>query len=299
MALTFDPYDGDKDAPLSPLTKTHYSTLSFSYPADLGLDIGSNHYVVFFINESENTNLRSFTSTNGRDIGDTPTINLQPNQFSNTSQKISRVSTAIALYMPPEINTTYGANWESADLGTTANLLQDWNNNSLANAFKDFGSAAMKEIGAIADARSDLAISKTASHTLRAAYNPHAEVLFNGIPFRSFEFSFQMVPRSQDEAKVINNIIKAFAFHSAAEVNETGGRFLLYPSEFDIKFYSNGVENTYINRISTCALVSVSVNYTGSRAWSSMPDGAPMQTNLSLKFMELEIMHKARILQGF
>jgi hypothetical protein len=288
--------------PLAPLSEQKYRTASFSYPLNLGLDAGMKHYVLFNVNESNNTNIKTnnLPGASFVDPGDIPRINDSGrSNFGNNRQSITRVSTAIALYMPPDISTTYETSWAQEDLGIlgdATNALDTGNGSGILQALVSAGIRnAADEIGS----HTDLNIIGVANNFYRAAYNPHAEVLFNGVKFRSFQFSFQMIPRSQIEAQVIDNIVKSFAFYSAAEINQTGGKFFLYPSEFDITFYMGNEENKYINKISTCALTQFSINYTGAGTWAAMVDGAPRQTNISLSFTELEIMHKGRISLGY
>ena len=60
----------------------------------------------------------------------------------------------------------------------------------------------------------------------------------------------------------------------------------------------NGRENDYFNRITTCVLTSVDVNYTPSGV-RSFEDGAPTQIQMGLTFRETEILTKEKINQGY
>jgi hypothetical protein len=73
-----------------------------------------------------------------------------------------------------------------------------------------------------------------------------------------------------------------------------GGAFFLYPSEFEIAYYYNNKENGYFNKIATCALTDLQVDY-GGEQFSSFSNGAPTEINLTLSFRELELITKESI----
>ena len=62
-------------------------------------------------------------------------------------------------------------------------------------------------------------------------------------------------------------------------------------------FFKNG-ENTYFDKISTCVLKNMNVDY-GGDIFSSFDDGIPVEINLTLQFQELELLTKERIAQGY
>ena len=78
-----------------------------------------------------------------------------------------------------------------------------------------------------------------------------------------------------------------------------GGLFYIHPSEFNIQYYYKGKENTYFNKISTCALVDMHVEYGGQEQFASFADGAPVEITMSLQFQELETLTKERIQKGY
>ena len=79
----------------------------------------------------------------------------------------------------------------------------------------------------------------------------------------------------------------------------SSGRFFIPPAEFDIKFFFNGSENENINKISTCVLTTIDVNYSAGGSWTTFQDGMPVEIGMILKFKELELMHKGRIQDGY
>jgi hypothetical protein len=330
-----------QDAPLAGIDTSQYTYSSFIYPLDLGAPgAGKDHYMVFHINETSTTQYQT-TNVNGAAPTGQPTIvanaqqsqangmgsttntpsqngtstsGQQGNSASNPSsvvayQPIKRVATTIVLYIPQH-QVNYHAEWEAENLGVAADVMEAIKGSeSLKDLFKSAGASGLKNAGTMLNELTDLNLSAATSAATRIAINPHMEVIFNGIGFRQFQFSFRFTAQSEAEALNIDNIIRAFKFYAAPEILAgAAGRFWIYPAEFDIQFYSNGTENDFLNKISTCALTDMQVNYTSAGQWSahrpykSTPGlaGSPsVCTDIQLTFKELEIITKERILQGY
>jgi len=118
------------------------------------------------------------------------------------------------------------------------------------------------------------------------AINPNMELLFKGPTIRSFKFSFKLTPRNQNEAEVVRTIIRTLKENMAP--SGAGDMFLRSPNVFNLT-YKSGVEpQPYLNKFKTCALVNMSVNYTGENIYATYQDGSPVSYILDLGFKELE-----------
>ena len=126
--------------------------------------------------------------------------------------------------------------------------------------------------------------------------NNRTEMKFEGIERRDFSFSFRMLPTSPEEAQTIEDIVTTFRFHSMPEFDGglVKGRTMIVPSTFDIEYRPN----IHLHKISTSVLESVEVQYGGERT-QFFTDDQPVETQLTLKFKELEIITKERILEGY
>jgi hypothetical protein len=138
------------------------------------------------------------------------------------------------------------------------------------------------------------------------AQNPQIEILFDTVDLRSFEFTFNFLPRSKEEADIVMKIIRTFRFHAAPEiVTGYAGRYYVPPSEFDIEYRfvdteGNDQRNDAIHRFATCVLEKVDVNYTGSAGqFVTFADGIPVNVEMRLRFKEVEIIHKQLVDAGF
>ncbi len=135
------------------------------------------------------------------------------------------------------------------------------------------------------------------------------ELAFKGLPKRGFQYTFKMIPKSEQEAEEVRNIVTAFKMNMlpegmgrAEKSSGFNGKRLKVPSTFDIKYMFVGRENQYLNKISTCVLESMNVTYGGDRykTFDGNEDGAPpVETTPTLNFKEMELITKQRAEEGF
>jgi len=137
-------------------------------------------------------------------------------------------------------------------------------------------------------------VSGLLSRVSGAIVNPNMELLFQGPTLRPFTFTFRLSPRDQEEAKIVRQIIRAFKQYSAVGT-ASNNLFLTTPNVFKIQYVSRDnqrkeSDHKSLNRIKTCALKSVNVDYTPDGSYMTFNDEARTMTsyNLSLQFQELE-----------
>ena len=126
--------------------------------------------------------------------------------------------------------------------------------------------------------------------------NSNLELLFSGPTLRQFAFVYKMSPRSREEARTVNQILRFFKQGMAAKkllstAGDESGRsyFLGTPNVFRLQYRTTEDEAVKgLNRIKTCALTGTSVNYTPEGAFASYDRGQPVSVLLSLNFQELE-----------
>ena len=177
---------------------------------------------------------------------------------------------------------------------------------NLGDAIDDKGFRRVTSLNAIAQAIGALGVSvdvdQAITRTSGAVRNPNLELLFKGPSLRSFNFNIRLTPRSPDESKRVRMIIRALKQHSAAKKNpqifsgdaegELGGNFLLgTPDVFKLRYIKARTQKDIkgLNKFKTCALTSMSVDYTGEigRFASYEEDSQPVTTIISLSFTEL------------
>lgn len=227
-------------------------------------------------------------------------------------RKVRRTKQAIALYMPDTLNFAYNQSYNDLavfdTLGNVGTALAA--GSSIVDAVKNganqkapinvasFGLEFLRRnvSGTIGD------IANIGLAQLGVASNPGLEVIYGSPSFRTFRFDFLFYPRTAQEGKAVQSIINALKFHQAPEyASQTGGKFLIPPSEFDIEFYYNGKVNPNIPKISTCVLTSIDLDYApnGFSAYevpgqnaSLGGTGMPVAIRMSLNFKETQIVTK-------
>jgi hypothetical protein len=206
-----------------------------------------------------------------------------------TTREQKRLKTAIALHMPNTLNIRYATSWSEEDTGTTEalsqigedaiGLLKSLTSVKLSNMVDDgksiLASEALQKMGTIS-ARTGL------------AGNPKREMVFKGVDFRTFSFDYNFFPRDEKEAEHVYNIIYQLKFHMLPEYkNDTNNFLYVYPSEFDISYFSGNGLNQYIHRHPSCVLTDLIVNYTPNGNFTTFANGMPTQIAITMSFKEL------------
>jgi len=133
------------------------------------------------------------------------------------------------------------------------------------------------------------------------------ELMFEGITRRSFSYSFVFIPKSERESKIVEEIVYQFKVNMMPEYsNTTTRREMDIPNTFEIDYQYKGSRNSFLNRINTCFLQDVNVQYGAERftAYKSTKSkfgvGPPAQkTTVTLQFTELELLNKDLIKDGY
>ena len=237
----------------------------------------------------------------------------------NFFRTINRTKDSISLYMPDTLLFEYAQSYNdlnvSADLGnlglglSAAASIYDQRKSGVSNQIKNAAPFAAEfaknKLGS--NGGQTLFSAVTAATGGALAVNPQLELIYQGTGFRSFRFSFMFYPRSKKEAEEVLGIIDSFTFHQAPEVlSSSFGRYLVPPSEFDIKFYCNGKENPNIPKMTNSVLTGMNVDYapSGFASYETLlmePErggtGMPVAIRMDLSFKETEIITK-RFLKG-
>lgn len=224
--------------------------------------------------------------------------------FNARSQR--RLKTAIALHIPNQLSIRYNTQWGESDTATAQALMAAGSAgiNTVGEAFAGNSEAAKKNLtdglGVGAEAGFAFGMNKlpgkeAISGALGLAANPKKEQTFQGVDFRKFSFDYQFYPRDEFEAENVLKIIHQFKLHMHPEFKSELNYVWIYPSEFDITYYTRGVENLNIHKHTSCVLEAASVNYTPNGNFSVFANGMPTQINLTLEFRELQLASKETI----
>lgn len=213
-----------------------------------------------------------------------------------TQRGMTRLDKVIVLPMPNDHSVQTSVEYDNNYTPSTLTKFADAINTGTAAAadLAKFGVAA-----GTATVINSLKTNATNKNSLLAAYrlavNPKKEVMFRGFGFRQFTFAYTFAPKSEIESNTVNEIIQTLRFYALPEISE-GRLFYIMPAEFEIYFMLGQKDNPNIPRISACALQRVGINYSPSgTGWVSLPNGAPVAINMTLEFIELELIDRKRI----
>ena len=228
-----------------------------------------------------------------------------------------RLKSGIALFMPPQIQTTYTANYTDTTIGggteAALNAFNEAVGGRLDRATDAFFATeeAFKEgveklilatLGTVAPGLQG--VREGAFAKAGAIISDRMELAFKGINKRQFQYTFKMIPRSRAEAEEIRKIIFIFKQNMLPEFvgGNRAGRRLRVPNTFDIQYMYKGNSNEFLHHISTCVLETMSVQYGGER-YKTFPgneQGAPpVETQITLNFKEMELITRERVFEGF
>ena len=255
----------------------------------------------------------------GRDIGKFSVDSSYQSKGSTIKIKrapTKRLKTQIAMYMPQQVNVTYGANFTDTEMGALTEEALNAYNNAIGGRFRsafenvlnmDQGIAEQLQKGLLASIGviPGFGGAREAFEAKEGAIiSDRLELAFKGINKRVFQYTFKMIPKNPQEADEIRKIVFAFKANMLPEFvgGNRAGRRLVVPNTFDISYMYVGAENDYLHKISTCVLENMNVTYGGDRykTFEGRGDGAPpVETTITLNFKEMELITRERVFEGF
>lgn len=157
-------------------------------------------------------------------------------------------------------------------------------------------------------------LNAAAGGIFRTQINPGVEVLYRGTALRKFVFSFTFAPQSQTDSNMLygsstgDGMLNRFRYYAAPEITGiTSYDSLLFksPSEWEVSFWIKGTsggswaENTKMPKIAKGVLARVDVDYNPETEFSTFEGGEAVTSRLSMEFIEMQIVDKTLIGQGY
>ena len=220
------------------------------------------------------------------------------------------------MYMPASVQVTYGAQYQDTQVGAVTEQALNAYNDVLAGR----GSDAVGQLGKmgpeIANSLQQFMLGSIGVipgfQGVKEAFEmkegnviaDRLELAFKGINKRNFQYTFKMIPKSEQESRDIRDIVFAFKSNMLPEFvgGNRGGRRFLVPNTFDIQYMYLQNSNHFLHHISTCVLENMNVAYGGDRykTFDANADGAPpMETTITLNFKEMELITRERVFEGY
>lgn len=267
------------------------------FPPELGISSEHAHYMMF--------SLFDINGSLGSSASDTT--------FRATGQ-------SVGLPIPASPSAQYDQGWETQQVGMVKSALL-----GVADAARAAGDSGGDISGAIDAFKADLKsqfkdeaknlelgdvgtlLAAKATGTSGIAQNATGMALFDesfavyaGPAYRTFSFTFSLMPLAQGDADRIKEIVDFFKVNSAPTTLASGVvRIYELPKAFGITFHNKGKENEYLHKIGKCALTSMNVSYGGEKFNVFDQTDAPVQVDLSLSFTELQLQDSASYAAGY
>lgn len=142
-----------------------------------------------------------------------------------------------------------------------------------------------------------------AAAALGMKVNPRTEILFNSQQYRTHALDFILIPRSLQEAQMIDRILYFFQFYSLPRYSGDSDTALLnafmigFPYEFTINMLAaqnnTNVPLTHVNQIGRSVLTSVEIDHAAGTKTAFVKENGefyPVATKLSLTFSEVRLL---------
>ena len=337
--------------PLAPSRNLKYLSFPLDVTADPGLG-NQGHYMLFFINNHQNAKIRFGQGNNAvvkpqspifdnldqlndafQQVRTSAGANLESrfkkgSTFYNTqsdyftkvgmkTQPTKNLNAAIAMYMPAQVSTTYGAQYTDTEMGSITQAALDAYDRVATGQVADAVGALSGVLPEVAKNINNLLLLTAGAlpglgglkeaAEMRRGYitSNRMELAFKGIDKRTFQYDFKMIPKSEEEAKEVRSIVNMFKVNMLPEYlgDDIAGRSLTIPNTFNIEYRWNGAYNQFLHKIATCFLENMSVTYGGDRYKTYQGiegDGAPpIETNMSLTFKEMDLITRDEANEGF
>ena len=143
----------------------------------------------------------------------------------------TRMAQAITLYMPPSVKVSYKSNYKDDEIGalaqsvstTGAALIEGLSSGILEGAADAAlgGAAAFAADKAVRMANTAAPGAQTlAQISAGVILGSKMEVMFTDVGRRSFSFSFNFIPKSEQESRMVYKIVQAFKEHMLPNIKQ-------------------------------------------------------------------------------
>jgi hypothetical protein len=167
-------------------------------------------------------------------------------------------------------------------------------NSKLAKYSKLLGGVG--SLGSLVNTGKNIALITAA--TAGVALNPHQEMLLDGVEFRTFQISYNMVAKCVEDSNAIKNIVETLKSGMHPGIYNSSYLFT-YPSVFELLFYVKKQNdyslNKYLFKTKKCALIDLKVQYGKDNFTTFKETDAPVEIMVDMTFKEIEILTRDEI----
>lgn len=272
----------------------------FNFPSSS--DFSTNGTVDSIANNANLTFDRLFDVLNRRVGG---RVNVEPREKAqglDTKQDRLRSYGSINLYLPEALAANTSVGYGAVEMGQMGMAAVDVIQKSGGDLFRkdeNGQSTIMGGIGsmlpaAIQDMMQVDDKTKSAVALARGQVsNNFSFQIFNGVEHRTFQYSFKLIAKNENESKTIKEICDTFTFFMLPSKSSEGDfHFYETPCQWDISYNSQKGRLEYFQQPKSCFMTSCNVTYNDDTGNNLYTDGAPMAVTLALDFVEIEPLYR-------
>jgi hypothetical protein len=228
-----------------------------------------------------------------------------PKVISTDLNSTSILTSEALLPMPQNIETEYPKNWTGKEsfLTSTGKFIENGVLSFTQDELINFGIGAANAINP--------KYESTISELRQQSINQKLRMIFEGIPFRTFNFAYTLQPKSRDEVDEIKRWIQRIKIASAPTLTATQ-RFWHWPEVFQLDLanitggaalgdrpdFSVETADDIFFQTGPLACTNIGVNYTPQGTWSQHYDGYWTSVLVKLSFTEMQLAHRDNIETG-
>ena len=123
--------------------------------------------------------------------------------------------------------------------------------------------------------------------------NPHPSVFFQGLPMRQFQFAWNLVPLTADDAENLKTMLDEIKRYILPDITGGENSNLKYPATCQISIMGEGKDR--YTKFLPCFVENMSINYTGEGTAAFFNDGAPVSTRLTMQFRESQLFTRGKV----
>lgn len=218
-------------------------------------------------------------------------------RLSPKSNATYNTTATIHLPLPVEIPENMQIKSGSTNLGPFKNQLSEFfsgkDGQNFIDEFKsarqNFGDSLPKDIArlsAITSIGSDDFANQIGIFT-GIVKNPHTTSFFDGVELRTYNLSWNLSARSQQESDIINTIVQTLRERILPE-EDIEGFTLEYPDLVFVSFEGEGKE--YLPKFYKSFISAMNVNISSGEGVVFYKSGAPVSVQINLSFVETNIL---------
>lgn len=236
-------------------------------------------------------------------------------RLAPSSTATDRTTALITLPLPLGVPDTYGMKIDDFKMGSFGNINQSnidrafsageagWKEilsfgtnlvrDELSQQYSDLKSSALRGL-ALSPLISDSDTQRTVQSFAGIIKNPHTTMLFEGVDLRRFTLSWRLSARNAQEAAALDNIINTIKLRMHPE-EAAGGYALDYPDLVYVEF--TGSPSAYLPKFQKAFITNANVPSNNNGVMNFHKDGSPMEYEISISFVEMNILTR-NILSG-